>query len=1586
MLHQKHFSFLWILLFLTACLLPVHAEEQWFTDSRSDEYLNVVGRVPLNAESLDGTIIVFFDRALDPASVPEIQDASPIAFEPELRGDYLIGSNFIAFYANQIAPETSLRVKLPETLRSSDGKRLNPEHREFWLRNTNFRVKRVWQISETQEKILFGVSLTLAPDLNSLKQKIQIKMPTGDVSPLRIYQGGDDHTYVIEVPQSTEWPITLRIDKGVQDKDHQIQTQPATEFIYPQQDALRVRSLEWGDFILDKQRIHLRFSEPVDSKVLQENLQVFNMQTNEQYEAEVLYSGAGRDRWVAVSMPNLPDVTLKIQINKELHTERGVTLSDDYKSNLIRSVEPLRMQYDYWRNGGKDGQAYSIRFNQPILQYNKPDEILQWIKVKPELPNLKIDYDTWDNNELRILGDWKLNEVYEITFLEGLKHDKDVALDQPLTVYAEVKDLQKWIGFGYENEYYLLRKDNAALPVESRNVDFLDVSLYRLFPSNLTIAMNEINNGQGSYQFNQQYSELISSKRIPVAQTGGLSKTLINLDEMLPKDKRGVFGFQVTTKDYGVDTKIVLYSDMGVIAHWTNRELIAFVHDVASLAPLTATRVTLYSNKHQVLAEGRTDGQGIIRFADWNQTYGQPAMLVADNNRDFTFLKLDQQQEGTRVIDQSASVFDRDGYDAFLYADRELYRPGETVHLRWIARTNYGDALANIPLQLVVLKPNGKELLAEPVTLSKYGSGAIDVDTQQSYPTGKYRVELRIPGSARRIGDYQFSLEEFVPNRMKAEVQLPQDRLRVGEESAVNVKAMHLFGAPAADRDAEAELFFHKGGFKSERWADYRFENDSNYTPESKSLGKVKTGTDGVAKFAFTYEPDAEVTFPLTADVVGRVFELGGRAVQDRKSLLILPDQTLLGVNVDSRGSSEIIVNAAAIQSDETPAPLDTLTITLEREMWSYYVRRYYGRNEPNWTRTYTEIQSVEVDLADGVGQAKFELSNYGYYRIRVHSDATPIYSTASVYRSWRGANVVESSQPSLIRLFADKTRYQIGDVATVRIEAPFDGLALVALQNDSIQKMLPVQIENGVGTLEIPLTKNEYPNLWVEATVIHPVESGAALSHPYSSFAMTSLRVDDPERKLSVGVLNAPDEIRPNTTLSFDVETRDASNNPTQSELTLALVDEGIHGITGYKNPDPYQWIGRPRKPNFNRAHYYDRITFNPDRIDPGGGDMLAAMAKRVSSDMESWIKPVALWSGTVQTDANGRANVKFEVPQFNGSLRLAVVACNETASGSASKNILVRQPVMVRTSLPRFLLPNDKAQVRIVVFNHTDEDETATLELTTRGAMKNDEQVFDFPLNAKSEHSFEASIEANTAVGQGRVAWHLIRQKDGRIIERMRGKSMLPVRPPASYQSHHELKILPAGKSLVVRNDAFIDDARSAVEVSIGANPTLQLSDALSYVVQYPYGCVEQTTSRLMPMYLLRKSTGLIKAAAPMNTQVEQYIQAGIDRLFSMQTPSGGLGYWPGDYQPYDYGSIYALHFLTLVENDREMRLPKNNMDSLKQYVRNIAMEWSQNGQQDIYRRAYALFTLALGGDAWALRQIPRFDDVKLPAAARY
>jgi len=873
--------------------------------------------------------------------------------------------------------------------------------------------------------------------------------------------------------------------------------------------------------------------------------------------------------------------------------------------------------------------------------------------------------------------------------------------------------------------------------------------------------------------------------------------------------------------------------------------------------------------------------------------------------------------------------------------------------------------------------------------LSPFGTGGLDIATQKVYPTGRYRIALSVPGSKKVLGSYEFNLEEFVPNRMKASVTLDKALWPAGEERAITLNAQYLFGAPAADRKCEAAVIFKREPFKPENFKEYHFDNDSEFLPDAQPCGELMTDAAGNAVFKLNYTAPPKVTFPMKAIVVGRVFELGGRGVAGKAEATFFPSPTCLGVSaVPNADGKSVEVFAAAITPEGTAAPLDKVNITIEKQIWNYYVRRYYDNHEPRWSESFEPIETREVPLVGGKASTTFNVSEYGYYRVRVHSTATPQYSTLSFYTYWNYCRIVDTARPNLIKVTLDKESYAIGEEAVIRIESPFDGKGIVVLQGQEIQEMIPVEIKDQVGVVKYMVGPKQCPNVWVEATVIHAIKTDVKQVYPFSSFAMTNMVVHDPRRELSVAFPALPPEIRPATQAQFEIAVCDSGGAAAaDAELTLAAVDEGIHSIKGYQNPDPHAWLYRPRQPDFRRTHYYDKVAYDFDKPAPGGDAMLKDLQKRLPSVDDNWIKPVALWSGVVRTDANGHAIVTMDVPEFTGQLRLVAVACTPGAVGSQSGSIFVRRPYMLHISMPRFLLPGDTIRCRAVVFNNSDAPCKAQVNWSFSGALSAGagSQALDVP--AHGEANCEASFAAGQAVGQGEIKWEAIfTNAAGQEVERLVQPAPIPVRAPAAFQTHNETIVLKPGETRELRNTQFLDNELAEIEVIIGVSPLLRLQDSLKYLVHYPYGCVEQTTSALMPMYLLRQCAAVMPTAFVDQDKLREYIQVGISRLFAMQTATGGLGMWAGSFTPYSYGSVYALHLLTLVKNGREFEVPAENFAALQRYVRNIANDWTSSGKSELFERAYAIYVLSLDGDLDAIKQIERFDTLTIPRHARY
>ncbi|MBX7258341.1 MAG: hypothetical protein K1Y02_18400 [Candidatus Hydrogenedentes bacterium] len=1572
---------------------PAVAAPQDSAPAPSLETLKVIGTFPVEGERLDSDIVVYFSEPVVVTAGQGQETPNPFTMQPNVEGTFKVVGNCVAFKSDKFPFDQTIEVQLSDAIRSTSGKPLDPGTRTLHFAKFAFEPARMWTLEESDNKTVLGVRFPATVDAAAMQPQLAVRDADGQPVTFSLQPGDEGGNVRLTIEGQPKWPVSVTFPKGLADASKSMQMQAERVFTYPTQLNLTLEKVEWAKVEDEEQQIRLRFSQAVEPGILSEYVTIKDHETSEDVPYSVSTDQRSNEQLILVNLEDAGETTLDFTIAAGLPGADRTRVAEAI-SRVLDAPQPESQPFEvtdqWWEGyGQRSGLKLSIGFNQRV----ELKDILEHLSAKPEVPNLRVE-PSYNRSRVYILGEWDSNKTYELTFSEGMKYGEGAALTAPVTRLVQTEKVPVFLGFGQEGKCYFPRRDGLPLSLDSRNVTKARVRIGRLFPSNIAVALSDLENGKPNWRFMQSWSQDLESKDFEVAaKTDRLTSTPLPLDTLLPSGKNGVFALSVADAspdaegDYERDSKLLLFTNIGLLAHWMNDELVIFAHNLYSLEPLSLAKVTVYSIKNQLLGTANTDAQGMAKLGPFDTSLGVPGVAVVESGDDYTFIELKARDDESIESADGMPRFDRKAYDAFVYADRELYRPGETAHLRWIVRTGYGDALANVPLLLKIVKPNGQDLASEPITLSALGTGGTDVATQKSYPTGKYTANVLVPGNETPIGSYQFSIEEFVPNRMKAAVNVTEPSWSANADYTIQLNAQHLYGAPATDRDCEMKVVLKPGVFEPEAWKGFTFGNDTEFATAVEELGDSKTDAQGNASFTFKYLPKPEANRPLTAIVLGRVFELGGRAVSGTKEIPLFPSDICLGIaGTTPEGGKGIDVDVAAVTPAGAAAALPSVKVTLERQTWNYYVRRYYDSYQPKWSESFQEVETKDVPLTDGKGKVTFTMENYGYYRVRVHSDQTPQFSTLSFYSYGGECNIVNPSRPSLIKLTLDKPSYAVGDEAVVKIEAPFDGKGFVVVQGQEIQRILSIDIKDGVGSAKLPLTREQYPNVWIEATVVHAIKEGSSQVYPFSSFAAVPLKVNDPRRSIAIAYPGLPEEIRPAQDTQVTVETKDADGQPVSVEVTLAAIDEGIHSITGYASPDPVSYLSRLRQPDFRRTHYYDKVAYDFEKPAPGG-DIEALLAKRASAVDENWIKPVALWSGVVTTDAQGKATVAMSIPEFTGQLRLVAVAASASAAGAQTGYVYVRRPYVLQTSMPRFLLPGDKFQSKVVLNNNSPDEVKAVVGWTTSGTLAPTSGTKEVQVPSKGEASFAVDLAADQAIGQGHIQWYAAFQAaDGHELDRVTESAPMPVRAPAAFQSHNELIILKPGESTTIRNTKFLDDARTETEVSVGASPQLRLAEALKYVVGYPYGCVEQTTSKCLPMYLLRKSNALTELTLEQGQPIEAYLQAGIDRLFSMQTPSGGLGFWPGASDPYPYGSVYALHFLTLVKVGREIPLPEASFKQLQDYVRKLITDWDGSGHQsDLYLRAYAAYVLAIGGDAEAIRQIQRFDTISVPRSSR-
>ncbi len=1591
-------------------------------DAAHEETLAIVGVYPTPSSTLREEIVFYFSEEL--AVVPEDADARPMLIvDPPIPGRIEVEKNtlrFVSPFLEALSTNANLNcilVQFHPGLHSVTGGRLPASARKhmFCLSAAALKAVTLDEVMENRVRLHLDFTRPVIHEdvaarltvhdpmdrvVNDIKTEplnntgIYMEMPLGTALPLRLS--------IAEGLPWGSWPEYLSATPAPQEEDgapvfHGCGDLPCTadamEYVFPPRPFLAPPSVR---YVIDNQpMVTLDFSEPVDMQQLRRLLELYRVDTDDRMPFKFQDMGATELRLrLDIAENQTPPKALRLYISPYLSSlQRNAVLVKAHEQQLTLETRSLALHYRYWIDNDISGYALNLSFNTQLQE----EALRGHIEFIPPVKNIVISNRQYGGVTVR--GDWRSETRYTMRLLAGLENvSGSITLDEDMVIALEPAPLREGAAFDSSNLIYFPRRDGAYPGLKARNITEAQVRVLQVFPSNIPIFVRDLAERGADNYLAQEYTREVGQVTTSFpAERDMLFTGAINLEAALPNAKKGVFMLDVEPAYSWQDkTRALLYTDIGALAHWTDNGLALFVHDLYTLGPFEQAKVSLYSAKYQLMGIVHTDPTGIARFTGFDEALGAPALAVIEKGDDYAFLDMRERQDSQTPFTASMPYYDEDGYDAYLYLDRSLYRPGETVHMRWIARTRYVDALSDVPLQLRVANPQGRWIHETPVTLSEFGTGYLAFQSERTHPTGNYAVELRVPEAAQPIGRASFNLEEFVPNRMKATATMEGDRLLPNDVAFVSVTAENLFGGVAAGRKTEARVFLRPVAYSSDAWPGYHFGNEDTLDEDLYPLGESLTDAEGRSMFEYAFAPGPSATMPLEAVAGVRVLEVGGRAVTDMATTRAFPDTIMLGITAAPRPEREVVeVHVAAVNSrDETPADLASVQLTLDRQQWDFHMRRFQDVNEPRWEKAFTTVRTYEVALTNGQGTLDLPYPDYGEYRLRVHSEQTRMYSAAMFNRWWNRLDVVSETRPELIRLTHEKEWYRIGDELDLRIESPYDGQAFIVIQGEEIQEQRVVPIIDGAGRARFVVAHDWFPNAWVQATVVRDTAQAQGARYPYSSFSMVNIPLDNPERRIETMFIDLPEEIRPSEPFTVTLATRDHENAPTAAEVTVAAVDEGIHSILGYDRPDPYSWFQRLRRFEPRRAHYYDKVFFTPD-ASAIGGDMMRRLGIASQVD-ENWIKPVALWSGVVRTDETGMAQLTFDVPEFIGQLRLTAVAVNERAVGAADARVYSRRPYILRTSMPRFAHAGDRFRCTAVAMNMTDAPVTALVRWESSGALSGGGET-RLELAPHGQAACQAPIVAQVAPGQGGIAWtmRITAANDDAPIETIEETAPLPVGPPAAYQTETEFLTIMPGESRTLDNADFIVEPAFRATLRVTGDPLWQLRPGLSYLLQFPYGCVEQITSRAMPLFLLRNYARLYEDFFEENPDLsgtartaDSYIRNTVERLYAMQTMDGGLGTWPGALQAYPYGSVYALHFLTLARRDHAYDIARYEAPfrALQEYVLSIMCDDQGLTHSHYYLRAYACYVLALDGQLEALESISRFDAVEIPREARY
>ena len=1218
------------------------------------------------------------------------------------------------------------------------------------------------------------------------------------------------------------------------------------------------------------------------------------------------------------------------------------------------------------------------------------DKIKGYIEVTPEIAfHVEEGY-----SGIEIYADFKPGESYSVKLLKGMPSTwKNLKLKKTVGKTIVIPDYKPTFSLKSPGMYMSL-KGNQTVAIEVINVDKLKVKVHKVYDNNVVYLLNN----SSSYRFPANLGVDAIEKEIDTHTVRNEKKeVLLDMKDILAKDTHGLYHMKISdpSGNYWDDDarKLILTTDLGILAKKADSSLFIWLNSLSTASALPDAVIKVFTKTNQQILEGTTDENGFAHFKDVNWSGDKkPFVVTASKDRDLSFIELKKCTISETDFDVSGRSYLSSDYEAFLYTDRGIYRPGEIVHLRAILRGVDYETPESFPIIFDIKKPDTRQFKKLNAMLSGFGTADIEVEIPDYALTGRYTAYLKLPGSTKILGECKFNIEEFMPDRLKVEIDLPDKRFSAKEIIPINIKTEHFFGAPALGREVETTCYLATADFKSNKYKNYVFKDSTReFSKKTLRLGVKYSDKKGEAGFELTIP---EGTFPssaLSASISATAKELGGRAVTSRITRYVDPYPYYIGIKKREEGRVNINTEADfdfVVRSPEDgDVDINELDVIVSKVIWSNVVKKNKNGEYRYISESREEsIFETSVEITDGTGKFTYTPHSRGDYVLRFKGKGKNVHASSIKFSSWEtGYMPWAMERPDRIELELDKKSYKPGDIARLLVKSPFKGKALITISQDKILQTDIVELKEATEEIPIVIKQGFCPNVYCAVTVIRPVELEDEWSS-HRAYGIIPIMLDSSTHKLKVRV-SVPEKVSPDDTASVKIDIKGQDGNIGETELSIALIDEGVLRLTGFKTPDPYNFFYGRRGNKIKTSDIYSLLMpeVGEKKV---GGDSAPSGDRTVDYDPKSHlnpikaerVKPVALWKTGILTDAQGKATVEFKIPQFVGNLKVMVVVAGGKDFGNGDSDIKVVEPLMIKPTMPRFLSVGDVFIVSVSLLNTTGKDgrEEVLIE-ASQGFKIRGKKTYDVRLNNNEEKvvSFELISPSQPGKGEIVISASMDEYTTSRSIE-------LPVRPPAP------LTTISGSGKIKAPGDKNIDipggwlKGTGKASLSIMPLPGLQFAGGLKFLAQYPHGCIEQTTSCVFPLLYLKDVASAVDSNKFSPALVDSYVDDGIQRVLSMQTYSGGFSYWPGYQNTYNWGSVYATDFL--VEADKAgYNVPK--------FEKAIALDYLEkllSGKDEEYTlklKAYSLFVLSKAGRMKAswVRRLQEVKD-KMPGYSRF
>jgi uncharacterized protein YfaS (alpha-2-macroglobulin family) len=1189
---------------------------------------------------------------------------------------------------------------------------------------------------------------------------------------------------------------------------------------------------------------------------------------------------------------------------------------------------------------------------------------------------------------LRLQGRFESGRRYQVKLPKTLLSVNQKTLGEEARISVDVPDRDPQVEFS-DYRGILSPGGNLNLDVQSVNVKHLLVKAARVHANNLVSHLQGEWKSRTSRALGEQVLKVESKKNETTLHTLSLRDVLQNGDA---DPAHGIYHVSIDATDeaWVRDSAVVTITDLALTVKQTHNEMLVWVTSLASAQPIANAAVSTISYNNQSLASAITDEFGIARIAiDEQHPDGKPWLVLAQSEDQTTWHRCDRGHWVLDHVDQSGRT--PRALDVMLFTDRGTYRPGETIHLSGIIRDDKGNTVPSFPIDLNVVRPDGKTVETLKIEPEADSDGTFNLNwrsPERSW-TGPWRFRATLIDDDEIIGATHAYVEEFIPIRVELKT-VPTNQLFLKKDSAaLDVKARYLFGPPAAGLQVRIEGDYRASRFRSKKLPKFLFGPRKITGRHSLESITSKLSSAGTAQINIK-DPESLQAQRYGVSTVTTVTEDGGRSVSRVASFVRDNTPFHIGLNIDSksvRAKQENQLQWCLRTPDDKVADFESLEFELVQVEYDNVLRRVNGRAvwesvervEPVWKHSIAEL-APEKTAKSGIGSVRFTCPKTGTHRLRVTARNGTLASEIEFFANDATANSTSLAlnQPEQIKLRLDRDLYKPEEAGFVWFEAPFAGRVLLTFESDRIHWARVFELDKKVGVSAFEIPKGLRGGGFLTASIVRAVNSAERQWLPHRARGIVRVHTDHTDARIPV-TISVPKRIEPNS--EIEVVAQSIPNAMVQ----VWAVDEGILATSGFQTPNPHGHFFAQRANRVTSSDVFGRLLAdhqrpaNMNRIG-GGGDAGGVDPLRRNPVPSRRREPAVVWSTFKRSDEQGRVTITTPIPNFTGELRWMAIAVKGDRYGHASESTTVTSDFLVEATWPRFAAPGDRFDVPVRLINTTDEEVKATIATNVSGPLQltldNPEvvigpqtsQVIRVQVLAKSVGSVAGEITVRSNVGGKSVVTS--------------SEFALPVRSANPLVTDHMFLTLKAGESFAIDMGKNENPGNQKALLTLSSDSNLDLQPAVDHLLKYPYGCVEQTASQLRAV-LAAGALVNVDGARTRADAVNQLTTAGVSRLWAMQLKSGALSYWPGQSTPHEWGTTYAT--LALLDAQRQgVEVDDRFLDSLRKFLE-VALHQSSGRDANLTAEmCLALSRLDSPPIGWMSRMTERIDDLDMGGRA--